>query len=137
LQHDPSGTPTKQDGPGTNKATRKQGNDLGYPSETGLASEQTHKGPIAGWSNATTLSQIKTYRNLPSMGLRHDPENQPSTLGPSPGNNFSQPEQPVSWASPSTKTGTVDRIAPSPLVTAPRLSVPKTAEDPSSRFEGF
>jgi len=140
LQYDPSGTLTNQDSPGTNRATRKQGNDSTYPSETGLASEQTHKVPTTGWSNATTASQTKNHRNLPSMGLKYDPENQPrttSTLGLLPGVNFSQPEQPVSWDPSSTKTSTVDRIAPSPLAVPPRTGLPKPSEDLSSRLEGF
>lgn len=138
LQHDPVATlNSKHDSPGANTASRKQSNDITYPLETRLGSEETHKIPSTGSGNAITTPQTKIHRNLPStMGPRHDVETQPSITSTSSvllGNV--QPSQPRSWA-PSTDT-TVNRIAPLPPTITARSSLPKSSEDTYSRFEGI
>lgn len=140
LQYDPAAAlNSKYDNPGTNTVSRKQSNDATYLLEPGFSSEEGHKIPTTGWSNAITAPQIKIHRHLSSaMGPKHDVETQPSTTSTSgvfPGNSYSQHEQPRSRAPASTDT-TDNRITPLPFTTASRSGNLKSSDDTYSRFEG-
>ena len=140
LQHDPPATfGSKYDSPGAITASRKQSNGMTFV-DTGPGSEETHKAPTTGWSNASTApqtTQVKGYRNLPSTGPRHEGETQlNASSSVLPGNNYSQHEQHRPWAPPSTDI-TDSRIPPLPLTTTSRSGLPKSSENNHNRFEGI